>query len=120
MTFAQIIWLNETYFTARPREANFSFNHRVNCDSDNVTCIYLATCNKCNLQYVGSTSTNFKVRFRHHQSTILAKKKTCELAVHFNHIQHDFSHIKFIVIERTVNARYQQRLEHLLLTREAY
>ena len=45
---------------------------------------YLATCNKCNLQYVGSTSTEFKVRFRNHKSSMLNNRRTCELAVHYN------------------------------------
>ncbi|KAJ8042565.1 hypothetical protein HOLleu_09341 [Holothuria leucospilota] len=37
----------------------------VSCTSDCI--IYVATCFKCNLQYVGSTSTEFKVRFRNHK-----------------------------------------------------
>ena len=56
------------------------FKH-LSCSSKNV--VYLASCIKCNLQYVGSTSTAFKVRFRNHKSAMLTNKKTCELAVHF-------------------------------------
>ena len=33
--------------------------------------VYLASCIKCNLQYVGFTSTAFKVRFRSHKSVML-------------------------------------------------
>ena len=53
-----------------------------------------------NLQYVGSISTAFKVRFRNHKSVMLTNKETCELAVHFNCIEHDISEISFIVIEK--------------------
>ena len=60
----------------------------------------MASCIKCNLQYVGSTSTAFKVRFHNHKWAMLTNKKTCELAVHFNCIEHDISEISFIVIEK--------------------
>ena len=36
------------------------------------------------LQYVGSTSTEFKVTFRNHKSNMLKNKRTCELAIHFS------------------------------------
>jgi len=50
----------------------YSMRQNLSCSSRNV--IYFATCNKCNLQYVGSSSTEFKVRFRNHKSTMLNKK----------------------------------------------
>ena len=40
----------------------------VDCKSKIV--IYLVTCNKCKVQYVGSTSNEFKIRFRNHKSAI--------------------------------------------------
>ena len=57
------------------------------CDSKNV--IYLAWCKKCNLQYIGSSTTDFRVRFCNHKSAMVTKKKTCEVAVHFNRTLHD-------------------------------
>ena len=43
-------------------------------------------CNLClaekfSLQYVGSTSTEFKVRFWNHKSAMTTRKKTCEVTV---------------------------------------
>ena len=70
----------------------------LSCSSRNV--IYLTTCAKCNLQYVGSTSTEFKVRFRNHKSNMLKNKRTCELAIHFNDSEHEISQINFIIIEQ--------------------
>ena len=105
-------------FKSSATKREYYINQRVSCESDNV--IYLATCNKCNLQYVGSTSTQFKVRFRNHKSAMLTNKKTCELAVHFNCTKHDLSQISFIIIEKIVNNKNPSHLEHLLLTREAY
>ena len=36
-------------------------NYHVDCNSSNV--VYLITCQKCSLQYVGSTVTKFRLRF---------------------------------------------------------
>ena len=79
--------------------------------------IYLATCAKCNLQYVGSTSTEFKVRFRNHKSNMLKNKRTCELAIHFNDSEHEISQINFIIIEQIRSFENSSHLERLLLTR---
>ena len=57
----------------------------LSCLSRNV--IYLATCAKCNLQYVGSTSTEFKVTFRNHKSNMLKNKRTCELALNMKFLK---------------------------------
>ena len=85
----------------------------LSCSPRNV--IYLATCAKCNLQYVGSTSTEFQVRFRNHKSNMLKNKRTCELAIHFNDTEQEISQINFIIIEQN-----SSHLEWLLHTREAY
>lgn len=62
---------------------HYSIRQNSSCSSRNV--IYLATCNKCNwdLQYVSSSSTEFKVRFHNHKSTMLNNKRTSELVVHY-------------------------------------
>ena len=90
----------------------------LSCSSRNV--IYLTTCAKCNLQYVGSTSTEFKVRFRNHKSNMLKNKRTCELTIHFNDSEHEISHINFSIIEQIRSFENSLHLERLLLTREAY
>ena len=51
----------------------YKINQDLSCSSKNVD--YLASCYKCNLQYVGSTSTEFKVHFRNHKSSMLTNKK---------------------------------------------
>ena len=57
----------------------------LSCSSRNV--IYLATCAKCNLQPVGSTSTEFKVTFRNHKSNMLKNKRTYELALNMKFLK---------------------------------
>ena len=42
---------------------------------------------KCPLQYVGSTTTDFRVWFCNHKSAMVTNKKTSEVAVHFNILQ---------------------------------
>ena len=51
------------------------------------------------LQYVGSTSTEFKVTFRNHKSNMLKNKRTCELAIHFHDSEYEITQINFIIIE---------------------
>ena len=82
--------------------------------------MYLATCKICDKQYVGSTKTEFKVRFRNHKSDMKNNKKTCELATHFNSLEHQVTDISFIVIETITNFKNDSHLESILLTREAY
>ena len=99
----------------------FKINQDLSCSSKNVD--YLASCYKCNLQYVGSTSTEFKVHFRNHKSSMLTnqkKKKTYELAVHFNSIKHEISEISFVLIEKITSQGDAAHINRLLLTREAY
>ena len=53
-------------FQSSATRRRYPIQRRLSCSSRSV--IYLATCAKCNLQYVaGSTSTEFKVRFRNHK-----------------------------------------------------
>ena len=61
------------------------------------------------IQYVGSTSTDIKVRFHNQKSAVLTNKAVCEMAVHFNENKHDFD-----LLNGNNNAN------NSLLTREAY
>ena len=68
---------------------------------------------------MGSTSNEFKVRFRNHKSAMLTNKTTCELAAHFNKVEHRMSDFEFIVIEKVVNES-EDHIDRHLLTREAF
>ena len=98
---------------------SYKIQSRLSWDSQNI--IYLALCKKCRLQYIGSTTTDFRVRFRNHKSAMITKKKTCEVAVHFNKTPHDLSDFSFQCIDQvqtTVNNSYN--IEKLLIFKEAY
>ena len=88
------------------------------CSSKNV--IYLASCNKCQLQYIGSTTTEFKVRFRNHKSSMITNKKSCEVAVHFNSILHSLQDFSFQCIDQINDTNERDGIDKLLITKEAY
>ena len=71
------------------------------------------------IQYVGSTNTPFKVRFRNHKSSMITNKITCEVAKHYNSIPHNLDDFEFIVIEQINNNSNVHNIDELLLTREA-
>ena len=88
------------------------------CSSKNV--IYLVSCKRCQLQYIGSTTTEFKVRFRNHKSSMITNKKSCEVAVHFNSISHSLQDISFQCIDQINDTNRQDGIDRLLITKEAY
>ena len=71
------------------------------------------------VQYVGYTSNEFKVRFRNHKLVMFTNKTMCQLAVHYNRIEHQMSNFEFIVIEKVVNESDGQ-IDKCLLTRGAF
>ena len=111
-------FIQASKFQSSATGRQYPIQQKLSCSSKNV--IYLATCAKCNLQYVGSTSTEFKVRFRNHKSNMLKNKRTCELAIHFDNSEHEISQINFIIIEQIRSFENSLHLEQLLVTREAY
>jgi len=60
---------------------------------------------KHNLQYVGFTSTEFKIRLLNHKLNMLNNRRTCELVIHNNSSQHDISEMSFIIIEQIASFR---------------
>ena len=94
---------------------SYRIKDRMSCTSRNF--LYLISCTKCNLQNVGSTSTQFKVRFRNHKSAMIPKKKSCETAIHFNQTPHDLREFNVICIEMI---RDDFDVDNKLLAREAY
>ena len=111
--------MGSTSFQSFQTGKSYKIRSKLSYDSKNV--IYLASCKKCNLQYIGSTTTDFRVRFRNHKSAMLTKKKTCEVAVHFNRTPHDLNDFSFQCIDQVqINANNSSNIEKLLITKEAY
>ena len=55
-------------FKSSQDDRRYSINYNLTCNSSNV--VYLITCKKCLLEYVGSTVTKFRLRFNNHKSRI--------------------------------------------------
>ena len=62
-----------TDFRSRVTDNNFVINFNVDCNSDHV--VYLLSCTRCELQYVGSTITKFRTRFNSHKSRLNAQRR---------------------------------------------
>ena len=96
----------------------YTIHSRLSCDSKNV--IYLVSCKKCRLQYIGSTTTDFRIRFRNHKSAMLTNKTTCEVAVHFNKTSHILDDFSFQCIDQVQAPNNSDEIDRLLITKEAY
>jgi hypothetical protein len=69
----------------------------LSCDSDNI--VYLITCNKCHMQYVGESGRSLRERLTDHRSNIKNHKMT-PIGIHFNSTGHNFTDLKAIAIEK--------------------
>ena len=59
---------DEKYFVSIRSNKKFIINFRFDCNSQNV--IYLLTCKVCTKQYVGSTTTKFRLRLNQYKSNL--------------------------------------------------
>ena len=57
-----------SHFTSSQDDRRYSIDYNLHCYSGNV--VYLITCKRCWLQYVGSKITKFRLRFNNHKSRI--------------------------------------------------
>ena len=85
----------------------------------NMTCstthtIYLITCIKCKIQYIGQTQRQIRQRLADHKSNIHLQKQT-SIGIHFNQPMHTLKHLTIIPIERVYPGNTSQ-----LLLREQY
>ena len=67
------------------------------CKSKNV--IYLITCKKCGIQYVGQTTQALHCRLNGHRSAILGNKKNTYLSNHFRSEGHCIGDLSIQIID---------------------
>ncbi|XP_053314288.1 uncharacterized protein LOC128480756 [Spea bombifrons] len=89
-----------TTFRSSSTKKTYNINHVVTCTTKSV--IYLVTCKKCEVQYVGQTSNCIRRRFVDHMSTIKCKKPL-SLPMHFNKADHSEQDISLLVIQKVEN-----------------
>ena len=111
-------WKESNCFTSTSTNRTCPITQILNCKSKNV--IYLVTCKKCNVQYVGSTM-NLKFAFATTSLPWSLKKRTCEVAIHFNKEPHTLADFEFSISEQLCNlSDNNNSLDDRLLTREAF
>ena len=62
----------DTKFTSKVTGWEYVINYELNCNSENV--VYLLSCKRCAMQYVGSTTNRFRTRFNNHKSRLNAMR----------------------------------------------
>ena len=87
---------NARFFKCTASGKRFEIQHNITCSSYNI--IYLITCNKCYLQYVGKSSNQIRNRMNQHRYDIIDKTNT--LGEHFSSRGHSLSDFHFIAIEQ--------------------
>lgn len=78
------------------------------CAKGSKNCVYLVTCKRCGIQYVGETGNTLLIRFTQHRYNITRKKNThTHLVKHF--LLHGWDSVTATVIQ--INSRWatQQR-----------
>ena len=86
-----------THFTSSHNARTFHIHTKLTCNSSNI--IYLITCQKCFLQYVGETGRLLKNRINDHLSAIRLNRQT-PIGIHFNQPQHSIKHFTALPIEQ--------------------
>jgi hypothetical protein len=75
----------------------YKIHDNLSCNSKNI--IYLISCKKCNLQYVGETERELRQRTTDHRSNIRTNKIT-PIGRHFNSTNHTSLDLHIIAIEK--------------------
>lgn len=89
--------LDGVNFQSVTNKRRFLINGAFTCKSTNL--IYLVTCRKCSLQYVGQTGRALADRINDHLSNIRTKKST-PIALHFNLPNHSLRDFAITAIEK--------------------
>ena len=93
-----------TSFTSRATGNTFELRHNMNCKSENL--VYLITCKKCSLQYVGQTTQQVSKRMNSHKFDIcnfVDPAFASNVAIHFNSENHSLNDFSFMPIDIVKN-----------------
>ena len=86
-------------FKSKQTGEKFSLKGEFNCNTQGV--VYMASCAKCGIQYVGQTKRKFCDRMREHWYSIVNKKDTA-IGIHFNSRCHSVDDFRVLVIEKVM------------------
>ena len=76
-------------------------------------CVYVISCLKCRIQYIGKTDRQIKVRISEHRGTIVNDKLDKAVGEHFNSKAHKLSDLSFTILEKVfkTDPEYLKRKE---------
>jgi hypothetical protein len=96
----------DVFFYSTVFERKFYLLDAFNCHSCNI--VYLITCLKCNIQYVGETGNALQSRMNGHRYCIKFNKDT-PVGIHFNSPNHNLSHLTVMPIEKIKSNNMSER-----------
>ena len=85
-------------FTSNTMGRRYTIRNQFTCKTKNI--VYLISCDKCNMQYVGETENALHIRMNGHRSDITTKKLDKPVATHFNQPDHSLEDLKVMGIEK--------------------
>lgn len=88
-------------FTSHSTDSTFQTKGHITCNTSNV--IYLISCRRCGIQYVGETKNTLKQRLYGHRSTIKTRKLDTPVGEHFNLPNHSIFDLSVQAIESLRN-----------------
>jgi len=100
------IWL---FYKLPETGKKHNIQSKLSCNSKNVTC--LASCTKCHLQYIGSTTTEFGIGFWSRGSVVSTDGRTCGVAVHFDRSVRGLDDFLFRCVDRVAVSDDSQNLD---------
>lgn len=94
---------DKNHFESTKKVAKFTFKDNLSCNSTNI--IYLITCRKCGIQYVGETKRELRERLTNHRSDIKTRKLTA-IGIHFNGSEHSVLDVQAVAIEQIIEGPF--------------
>lgn len=84
-------------YTSTITKKMYAIKQTMCCDAKNV--IYLISCKKCGIQYVGETGRVLRKRVADHKSAIRTHNPHSPIAIHFNSLNHNMQDLTIIPLE---------------------
>ena len=106
---------NTSKFSDPKASKEFNIMSKLNCNSENV--VYLVQCKTCNIQYVGSASTKFRLRFNNYKACFRkcsSGQMAPQMSFHSHFCQNNHNGMEdwaFTLIDQTQNLKSLRKRE---------
>ncbi|XP_077974125.1 uncharacterized protein LOC144429790 [Styela clava] len=107
--------------TNKQKTIQLKITQKITCNTENV--VYLISCKKCGMQYIGETGRHLKYRISEHIRSIKSKNRDLVVGAHFNQPGHSLKDFNVIGIEKLFQDHIYRKTKesyfiHLLGTHE--